>query len=288
MKVSDAHIQQLRDDGYSVIENFIEPELLSRAQEAMWELCPRPADYFANTGAHAPLSASQFAGLHRFPFPNWDLNRLVVNQNLIDAAEKICGTKDLELYQAEFWAKYSGAVDYGQLHHFDYGNHSLVVPKRASTHVQLAAFILLSDVSEADAPTYVVSTKSVRDTPLVPRSQTISAFASQEVAVTGTAGSIFLYKTDTLHRGSNFTQPGRARFTLLVNLQPRGWRWTGRTAWPREALSESWSETMVRMTPQQRALFGFPAPGDEYWDEQTIRDVGMRYSGMDMDPYRQR
>ena len=150
MKVSDAHIQQLRDDGYSVIENFIEPELLSRAQEAMWELCPRPADYFANTGAHAPLSTSQFAGLHRFPFPNWDLNRLV------------------------------------------------------------------------------------------------------------------------------------------VNLQPRGWRWTGRTAWPREALSESWSETMVRMTPQQRALFGFPAPGDEYWDEQTIRDVGMRYSGMDMDPYRQR
>ena len=114
MKVSDAHIQQLKDIGYVVIENFIEPELVSRAQEAMWELCPRPADYFANIDEHATLSTSQFAGLHRFPFPTWDLNRLVVNQNLIDVAEKICGTKDLELYQAEFWAKYSGAVDYGQ------------------------------------------------------------------------------------------------------------------------------------------------------------------------------
>ena len=288
MKILDEHIRQLSDYGYAIVENFIEPELLSRAQEAMWELCPRPADYFANTDEHARLSTSQFAGLHRFPFPTWDLNRLVVNQNLIDAAEKICGTKDLELYQAEFWAKYSGAVDYEQSHHFDYGNHTLVVPKRASRHVQLAAFILLSDVSDADAPTYVVSTDSSRNTPFVPRTQIKNAFASQEVAITGAAGSALLYKTDTLHRGSNFTQPGRSRFTLLVNLQPRGWHWTGRTAWPREALSKSWSDAMVRMTPQQRVLFGFPAPDDEYWDEQTIRDVGMRYLGMDMGPYRQR
>ncbi|GIR82363.1 MAG: hypothetical protein CM15mP84_01110 [Cellvibrionales bacterium] len=286
MKVSDAHIQQLRDDGYSVIENFIEPELLSRAQEAMWELCPRPADYFANTGAHAPLSTSQFAGLHRFPFPNWDLNRLVVNRTSSTRQRK-SGTKDLELYQAEFWAKYSGAVDYGQLHHFDYGNHTLVVPKRASTHVQLAAFILLSDVSEADAPTYVVSTKSVRDTPLVPRTQTIVRSRARKLPLPAPQAVYFLQNRHIASRlkfhsarsgAIHFTrQPSAARLALdrQDSLAPRG-------------VVRVVVETMVRMTPQQRALFGFPAPGDEYWDEQTIRDVGMRYSGMDMDPYRQR
>lgn len=34
------------------------------------------------------------------------------------------------------------------------------------------------------------------------------------------------------------------------------------------------------------ALFGFPAPGEEYWDTQTLRDVGKRYPHMDMTPYR--
>jgi hypothetical protein len=31
--------------------------------------------------------------------------------------------------------------------------------------------------------------------------------------------------------------------------------------------------------------FGFPPPGHEYWNEQTLHDVGRRYPGMDMEPY---
>ena len=127
---------------------------------------------------------------------------------------------------------------------------------------------------------------AARGTPLAPRTQADDAFADEELAVTGPAGSLFLYKTDTLHRGSDFTEANRSRFIMLVNFQPRGWAWTGRTAWPRHALSESWCDAMVRMTPAERSLFGFPAPGDDYWDAQTIRDVGSRYPGMDMAPYR--
>ena len=77
MKILDEHIQQLRDDGYAIVENFIEPELLSRAQEAMWELCPRPADYFANTD-DMQHQYSQFAA-YRFPF-RLGHNRLVVSK----------------------------------------------------------------------------------------------------------------------------------------------------------------------------------------------------------------
>lgn len=40
-------------------------------------------------------------------------------------------------------------------------------------------------------------------------------------------------------------------------------------------------------TPRQRARFGFPDPGDVYWDEQTLADVATRYPGMDMTPYEQ-
>ncbi len=44
-------------------------------------------------------------------------------------------------------------------------------------------------------------------------------------------------------------------------------------------------ETIVRMTPRERDLFGWPPPGSEYWNDQTIADVAARYPGMDMTPY---
>ncbi|HEY6599321.1 MAG TPA: hypothetical protein VIZ30_08410, partial [Pseudomonadales bacterium] len=65
----------------------------------------------------------------------------------------------------------------------------------------------------------------------------------------------------------------------------RGPTWTGKMAWPNHALSRHWVEAMERMTPRERALFGFPKPGDAYWDAQTLRDVGARYPRMDMTAY---
>jgi len=52
--------------------------------------------------------------------------------------------KVLHLYKMELWAKYAGAIGYDQPYHFDYGNHSLVVPKLDSSHIQMTCFILLS------------------------------------------------------------------------------------------------------------------------------------------------
>ena len=33
-------------------------------------------------------------------------------------------------------------------------------------------------------------------------------------------------------------------------------------------------------------MFGFPAPGDPYWDEQTLADTQTRYPRADLAPYR--
>ena len=40
------------------------------------------------------------------------------------------------------------------------------------------------------------------------------------------------------------------------------------------------------MTGTARRRFGFPPPWHEYWNEQTMRDVGTRWPGIDLDPYR--
>ena len=78
---------------------------------------------------------------------------------------------------------------------------------------------------------------------------------------------------------------GAARFVLLADYEVWGARWTGKAAWPNQALGAAWVEMMERATPAERCLFGFPAPGDPYWNVQTVTDVGSRYPQMDMAPY---
>jgi hypothetical protein len=39
------------------------------------------------------------------------------------------------------------------------------------------------------------------------------------------------------------------------------------------------------MSPRERDLFGWPPAGSEYWNAQTLRDVALRYPGIDLTPY---
>lgn len=106
------------------------------------------------------------------------------------------------------------------------------------------------------------------------------------MAICAPAGSLLLYRTDVLHRGSTFAAPGRSRFCLLVDFQVRGQPWMGKVSWPGRGVEAGMCAALERMDPRQRELLGFPPIGHEYWDDQTVADVGARYPGMDMDTYR--
>ena len=41
------------------------------------------------------------------------------------------------------------------------------------------------------------------------------------------------------------------------------------------------------LTPHQRTMLDFVAPGHPYWNEQTLADTQLRYPNMDLRPYRQ-
>jgi hypothetical protein len=286
VRVSEGHVDELRERGYTIVEGFLASDELRAAQDALWHEFPHPDDYFADPSAHPELHGSQFAGLHHGLAKSWALNRLAFHPDLVDFAARALGSDDLHLYKIEVWAKYSGATDYDQQHHRDFGNHSIVVPKRADPVQQVTTFTLLSDVTDDDGPTRIVPHGRGGDTPYWPLTQPTGAFADDEVAVTGPAGTLFAYRTDMLHRGSQMTGERRSRFALLADYQVWGARWNGRIAWPHHALSRQWAEVMERATVRERLLFGFPAPGDPYWDAQTLSDTQIRYPGMDMAPYR--
>lgn len=285
MRVPDANLAEVRERGFTIVEGFLDAETLAAARAALWDIFPRPEDYFADPGRYPEFAASQFAGIRLFPYADWALNALTVYPDLTDAAERFLGSSDIEIYKVELWAKYAGAIDYDQTLHRDYGNHTLVVPRLDGVHTQMTTFILLSDVTEADAPTKLAPLEHTRDVPLATRRLPKGALLDKEVAVCAPAGSLMIYKTDVMHRASSFTEPGRSRFAMLVDMQQRGWRWNGKMSWPDRAGQAAMVGALERMTPRQRDLFGWPPPGSPYWNAQTLRDVAARYPGMDMTPY---
>jgi len=284
VRVPDASLDEVRERGFTLLEGFLSSTELHAAQQALQLHFPTPEDYFADPARHDRYAAGQFAGVEEFPYRSWDLNRLAFHPDLVDAAERYLGTVELQLYKVELWAKYAGAANYDQPLHRDYGSHSLVTPRLEPRYQQLTSFIYLSDVTEEDGPTRIVPYERGKDVPFTPLYIEFGALADAEVSATGPAGTLLVYRTDILHRGSDLTGAGRSRFSLLADYQVRGTTWGGKMAWPKQA-PDRWAKLMPQCSVRERDVFGFPRPGDEYWNEQTVADVARRYPGMDMTPY---
>jgi hypothetical protein len=283
MRVTDAQLAELTEVGFTRVEGFIPAAELAEAQAALWSVFPKPADYFADPAVHARFAKSQFAGIRHFPLNIPIFDRLCVLPGLVDAAERVLGSSEIDLYKIELWAKYAGAVDYDQPHHRDYGNHTIVVPH--PDRPQLTTIMLLSDVTEADAPTCAVPLAHTRDIPTTPMVRQPGELTEHEVVLTGAAGTLILYQTHVFHRGSNFTRPDASRFIYMTDFKRRGDPWTGKQAWPDHALRPGWTEALTAMSVRQRELFGFPPPGSSYWTPVTRAGVAARYPQMDMTPY---
>lgn len=286
MRVSDEALTEVREQGYTVVEGFLTPDELHKARDALWLHFPKPEDYFDDPAApaHARYNGDQFGGVDEFPYRSWDLNRLAFHPDLVDAAERYLGTEDLHLYKVELWAKYAGAVDYEQPLHRDYGSHSLVVPRDDGRYQQLTTFVFLSDVTLEDGPTRIVPYDKGKDVPYTPLYLNFGELTGSEVPIIGPAGSLFIYRSDILHRGSDLTGHRHSRFSILADYQRRGTTWGGKMAWPKAA-PQRWAKLIPQCTVRERDLFGFPRPGHDYWDPQTIADTARRYPGIDMTPY---
>jgi len=56
--------------------------------------------------------------------------------------------------------------------------------------------------------------------------------------------------------------------------------------WSRFGERAEMRQFITRASPEQRTLIGFPPPGDDYWNNDTLVGVAQRYPGMDTQPYR--
>jgi len=148
-------------------------------------------------------------------------------------------------------------------------------------------FLYLSDVTADLGPTKLVS-DTVRGPLLPDRTHLMPAdhpemYAAEEAA-TGSAGSLLAYRSTTYHRGSGIIAPRGVRLTLGF-AYGRPSPWTGYQAFPRLGEEPGLRKAVVAATPRQRALLGFPPPGDPYWTPDTLAAIARRYPGFNPADY---
>ena len=283
-------VNQYHHQGFVVVQGLLADALLKGAQENMTADHPSAECYFTAPNKFPLYSRTQFS-LKRFPFNALEVNRLLIAESILAAAKQLLHSQDIRLNKGEFWAKYAGAIDYDQAFHRDFGNHTLLVPRRDQRYKELSIFIYLSDVDEQSGPTAVLP-RPLTDSIAFGETRLPDNLSfkteDEECLALGPAGSVLFYSYDVFHRGTQLTGVGKARMAVLGDYRSSEATWISRQGWPEAGLQQAMIEFLVSATPQQRALFDIPLPGHRYWNEQTLNDMGIRYKDMDLEPYRER
>jgi hypothetical protein len=90
----------------------------------------------------------------------------------------------------------------------------------------------------------------------------------------------------TWHRASNIEADAGARLSHHLVWRAAAHAFAGYHLWSRMGENPDLQRFVERAAPRQREVLGFPPPGHPYWNEETLAAVKLRYSGMDLRPYR--
>lgn len=306
---TDEEVETWRAEGWVLLDGLVSKEEIDAATQDLNVVFPDNDEYHSDPSgvterrkgrpAQTPeefvwpdegpgFRSEQQLWSDKFPFPGTGvLNRLCVHSSIVDFAERALGDRDIRLYQIHATAKYEGLTNYEQPLHTDI-NHSWLPAIGRAPWWNLEGFLYLTDVTESDNPTLLVS---VRDSEkAAPKFHVLmpeyapDLYRAERPAV-GVRGSYLAYRSDVFHRGSAFGQPGTSRIVLALAFRRAAQEWIGYDEAQSRANSPSWTEFVEGATPRELELFGFPPPGHEIWDEELLRRTQRRYPGLDLSPW---
>jgi hypothetical protein len=297
------HVAHFDEHGWVLVPSLVPRADIEAARPGLFRVYPTPEEVasgevtertepFLGVGrgdTDRRFRGEQFTGLRDAPTGDVALDTLAVHHRILDLVDALLAPGRPILYQAETFAKYTGAGDYEQPLHFDETNHTLLPPRRDGRYRQVQLFLYLSDVTVARGATRVVSNTLTRD---VPRSQLrfhragSVSLDEHEVAAEGPIGSVLAYSADTVHRGSAMTEPGAGRFFFNLAYRQADAHWTGAQPWPRRGIEGPVRQWIESLDVRQLCAIGFPPPGHDWWDDETIASAHERYPGIDFEAFR--
>ncbi len=280
---------QWRRHGYAVVPRFIPKALVGRALQEIWKTYPTDAELRAKPRRYSGLLEDPEQLQMEFPFAAPTLNDLATHPAFGTFGAGAFGHNDVVLTQAATWVKYAGVGDFEQGMHLDYQGNTLVVPRADADYEQINAILYLTDVTADMGPTCVVSREQTKGLPVWPAFRTRQldpGIYKQEKKVLVPAGSLLLFSMSTFHRASQITAETGARVSLHLIFRSSRHAFAGFYLYSKLGEKPELGKFVQRASVEQRALLGFPRPGNAYWTAETLAGVGLRYPKMDMKPYR--
>jgi ectoine hydroxylase-related dioxygenase (phytanoyl-CoA dioxygenase family) len=270
--------------GWLLAPSLLEGDETSKALEGALTIIPSAEEFQRAPAKFGDLVKHEFAAMVSFPFDSVVLSLIAVHTRILSLVADILETRHPILYQAQLWAKYSGAVAYDQTHHRDYAKNTMITPAGAHANDFVEAFLYLTDVELEDGPTALVAREDSTDLPLEParysRSESPFLYANETYAV-GPAGTLLCYAGDTFHRGTELIRPGGARIALKLAFRRPESTWVAYHTPPRVGFEPAWSRFVLAADPVQLAALGFPchrAEGSLGLAESSIIDYADRYA----------
>eukprot|EP01124_Arcella_intermedia_P014665 TRINITY_DN2120_c0_g1_i1.p1 TRINITY_DN2120_c0_g1~~TRINITY_DN2120_c0_g1_i1.p1 ORF type:complete len:343 (+),score=83.89 TRINITY_DN2120_c0_g1_i1:109-1137(+) len=315
--LTEPQITSWREQGYALVQGLLPQTLTLAAQkEAMTVVDSLNKDDFGSEGKL------------EFPTCYPSCNAITLHSNLVHAASTLLNIdpSDLRLMQSDIWPKrgrkpgeYDADANTDQRMHCDYGNNTLVHPPGWYKPECVAMIVYLSSgdcgggtaVSPRrgpDDPAYnypiiampgygglnFINDKTKTEEYMKEHRPEFyemrKGLYEREMKVNYDVGTVLLYRHDVWHRG---TPVNENKLRIVMNLGFRRkectWITTWNQGWARKMYYGFVEQVIADASLLQRSILGFPAVGDPYWTNETIKAVAARYSpyGFDPSPYYQ-
>ncbi len=266
MRVTDEQLETCRRQGFAIIPDFLREQERKAALDGFFRLFAPPYARWI-----ALEKKNDTPALYVFPWDDSGLNYAATHPDLIDAAERLMGTREIWLSNAGLGMRYAGEEPVGTGWHIDWDNNtaSPMLPQEAWKHPVF--FYCLEEVRAGMAP--------IR---MVPNGHD----EKDAVEMIVPAGSLCIYSLYTMHAASPFTAAAGDRPTMWVTMTRKDRLWDGMRSPMALPHLPAMKRFVSEATPRQRELVGFPPPGDAVWTDDFLQAMGERYPGFDPRPYR--
>ena len=309
--MSIENLEKWKKEGYFIISDLIPKNMILESEKLMKKLYE-----------NKELSVKDFGSQGKLEFPsNTIIDNIVINENVIKCVQKLLNENEILLIQADAWGKkgnddFSNSSNNDQRMHMDYGNNTFLHPSEWNNPECVAMIIYLSNTNKTQGGTSIVPRKGSNDelykfpyknmpgisnNPFVnDKKKSENYFKSNEIEVYNfrkklyereiitkpNIGDILFYRTDVWHRGTP-VKKGEIRFVINLLWKKKKCYWinTWNPGWTKNMYYGYVEELFTNMSPLQRSILGVPLPNDDYWDEEKINLLKMRYPKIDINPY---
>ena len=289
VNIAAEHLDQLITDGHCLVRDFLAPGELSAARQNMLRYFPTAEELAAAPQRYASLLEEAEFQQVEFPFAGDALNNIATHPGIISAIEKVLGAANVLLSQSAIWAKYAGTGQFEQPIHLDFEGNTLVYPRDDGIFRQVNLIVYYTDVTADMGPTCVISRQHTDSAslwpPFRPRRE-YPALYKLEKPILARAGDLLMFGMRTFHRASEIVADEGVRFSQHLVYRSAACNFSGYNQWSRFGEKPELHRFIEQASPRQREVIGFPPPGHEYWNADTLEGVAQRYPGMDMSPYR--